>query len=60
MADAKSNMEFTALERAYVKKALQSFRVTVVRMRSKELVGSEIHTLRGKEFDELSKLIERF
>lgn len=50
----------TAMERAWVRQALTTQRAALMRSRQKEIAGSEIWSLRGKEIDSLNVLIERF
>lgn len=47
------------LERQWVKKALETLKATLVRSRLKEMSGSDIHTLRGKEIETINNLIQR-
>ena len=48
------------LERQWVRKSLETQRAVIVRGRNKELPGSDIWTLRGKEMDILTNLISKF
>ena len=50
---------FDALERNWIKKALETQRTSLARARSKEVVGSEIHELRGKELGSIDALIRK-
>lgn len=59
MADAKK-YELTPMEAMWVKKSLEAQRNILVRNRLKEVVGSEIYALRGKEIDALSALVLKF
>lgn len=58
MADKK--YELGVLEAQWVKKALEDERLKLIRARTKETPGSEIHALRGKEVEALSLLIQKF
>lgn len=48
------------LERQWIRKALETQRMQITRARTKEMVGSEIHALRGREIEALTVLLQRF
>lgn len=52
--------ELTAMEKQWIKKALETQRNVLQRSRNNEMAGSEIWTLRGKEIETLTALIGRF
>lgn len=58
MADKK--YELSAYEAQWVKKALEDERLRLIRARGKELAGSEISVLRGREIDQLTLLLQKF
>lgn len=58
MAESKK-FEFTVHEVEWLRKALQTQRNVLVRLRSKETVGSEIHALRGNEVAAVDSLINK-
>lgn len=59
MAEVKG-VEFTGSQRAWIKLGLEAKRDQLVRVRNKEVAGSEIWVLRGKEIEALSALILMF
>lgn len=60
MADAPKKLEFYLLESLWIKKALENQRQALIRSRTKEVAGSEVYTLRGKEIESLTQLIQKF
>lgn len=60
MAEAVGKYEFNAVERGWLKKSLESQRSMLIRSRQKELTGSDVWVLRGKEIEFLTVLISRF
>lgn len=52
-------LEVTQLEHAWLKKGLETARDKLVRNRMKEMVGSEIYALRGKEIDQVNALLNK-
>lgn len=48
------------LERQWVRKSLENQRQVILRGRNKELAGSEIWQLRGKEMEILTNLVSKF
>lgn len=60
MAERNAGVLLTEpLDRAWVKKSLESQRAMLVRSRGKEMVGSEVHELRGREIAQLDVLIQK-
>lgn len=55
-----SDMKDEVLKRLWVRKALETQKAVQVRMLNKELVGSDIHTLRTKEVEFIDKLIKEY
>lgn len=45
------------LEKAWLRKAVETQRNVLVRSRTKEMVGSDIWNLRGKEIEQLNVLV---
>lgn len=64
MAEIKTgsmkSFEFDATERAWIKQSLMNQSKMLLRARSKEIVGGEIWTLRGREIESLNALAVRF
>jgi len=60
MAQAVFNVSLDVVEKAWIGKALVVLRQTLIRSRSKEIVGTEIYTLRGKEIESLNVLVQKF
>lgn len=60
MAEQVSKFEFSVLERQYLARALDLYKASLVRSRSKEMAGSDIWTLRGKEIEAVGALLSRF
>lgn len=60
LVDDKMKVELTTMERAWIKKALELQRTALLRSRMKEVPGSEIWTLRGREVEALTGVIGRF
>lgn len=50
-------LELSLLECQWLRKAVQTQVAALVRARGKELDGSEIHVLRGREIESLNKLL---
>lgn len=48
------------IQKQWIVKSLECQRAALVRSRTKEMVGSDIHALRGKEIDALDHLIQRW
>lgn len=59
MANDTRKYDLTALETAWLKKSLETQRAAIVRNRNKEMAGSEIHVLRGKEIDQINNLLHK-
>lgn len=53
-------LELNAVERAWIKQSLATQVKVLTRARSREMVGSEIYSLREKEIAQVSALIGRF
>lgn len=53
-------MELSAMERAWIQQSLQLQRASLIRSRGKEIAGGDIWTLRGKEVEALTSLLNRF
>lgn len=53
-------MELSAMERAWIQQSLQLQRASLIRSRGKEIAGAEIWTLRGREIEAISALLNRF
>lgn len=60
MAEAVKKFELGVMDVQWVKKALETQRFQLIRSRTKEVPGTEIHVLRGKEVDSLTRLIQTF
>lgn len=61
MAEAtKLELSLTAFERAWLRSSLISKRDMLIRSRAKELAGSEIWALRGREIEAIVALLARF
>lgn len=62
MADAKlsTGVEVTLVDRLWIRKALELQRAALVRARAKEMSGSEVWHLRGRELEGLNALLSRF
>lgn len=61
MAESKKvSFELDAIERSWVHVSLQAKREQLVRSRNKEVTGSEIWVLRGKEIEALNALMPKF
>lgn len=60
VSDVAKAPELSVVERAYVKRALDVLKGTLIRSRSKEMVGSDIFALRTKEIDTISGIMEKF
>lgn len=56
----KVSFELDAIERSWVHVSLQAKREQLVRSRNKEVTGSEIWVLRGKEIEALNALMPKF
>lgn len=54
-----TTIELLPLERQWIAKAVITLRAQLARARSKELSGSEIYNLRGKEIQMLDSLYNR-
>lgn len=54
-----STKELQPLDVAWIKKSLELQRSALARARQKEMPGSEIDVLRGREIDQLVDLIRR-
>lgn len=52
--------EFDGMERGWLLKALELQRAALLRSRGREVAGSDIWTLRGKEIEALTSLRNRF
>lgn len=59
MADQVLKIEVKPLEKQWLVKACETLRDKLVRNRMKEMTGSEIYTLRGKEIESLNELLNR-
>lgn len=57
---ARAKYELEPMEVQWVKKSLETLRDKLVRARMKEITGSEISTLRGKEINALTELMIKF
>lgn len=57
---AEKKFELAVLEIQWIKKALEDERLRMIRARGKEMPGSEIAQLRGREVDQLTLLIQKF
>lgn len=55
----KVQLELTAWDKLWIKKALETQRRVLERARSNEMPGSEIYVWRGKEIEALTTLIGR-
>lgn len=58
-ANDKKSFEFDAAERAWLRIALKNQMQVLSRARTREVVGGEVHALRGKELAALSALAEK-
>lgn len=52
--------ELLPLEKQWIKKALKDLMATLQRARLKELDGSEIYQLRGKEIEQLQQIFNKY
>lgn len=52
--------DLTAIERQWLQVCIRTQIAVLTRSRGKEMVGSEIHALRGRELDQLRVLLQRF
>lgn len=59
MAEALRKFEFDAAERAWIRIALKNQIQVLTRSRTKEVVGGEVHALRGRELAALNALAEK-
>lgn len=59
MADSLLKIEVKPLEKAWLAKALETLRDKLVRNRMKEMAGSEIYALRGKEIDQVNEILNK-
>lgn len=57
---AKEVVVKDAMDRGWIKKALESQRAMLIRSRTKEMTGSEVWHLRGREIEQLNLLIGKF
>lgn len=57
---AEKGMSFSAVERAWILKSLETQLKAVLRARSKEVEGSEVARYRSREAEALQSLITRF
>lgn len=53
------NIEVSVFERQWLRKAVETQRGALIRSRAKELDGSEIWSLRGREIEALTALLSR-
>lgn len=58
--DVAETVSVSLLDRAWIRKSLELQRNSLVRARTKEMVGSEVYVLRGREIEALGALINRF
>lgn len=56
----KVTIELDVIERSWVSVSLQAKREQLVRSRNKEVTGSEIWSLRGREIEAINLLLPRF
>lgn len=59
MADTKVKYEFDAAERAWLRISIQNQIKMLQRARTKEVVGGDVHALRGREIDALNILAQK-
>lgn len=52
-------LQLEGLERAWVRRALEVLRGTLIRSRGKELAGSEVYEMRTREIAQLNALLEK-
>lgn len=55
-AEVKKSLEFDALERSWIRIAIQNQIKMIGRARTKELVGGDVWILRGKEMETLQAI----
>lgn len=61
MADnAQKNVSLSSVERVMVQVALRQAVKSIERARTKEVVGSEIYEMRGRQMQQIQDLINRF
>jgi len=58
--DPKVSVELSSLERQWIVKSISSQRAMLIRSRQKELPGTDIWTLRGREIDALGDVARKF
>lgn len=54
------DVKLEGIERAWLKKCIATQRMALVRLRAKEIEGSEIDVLRAKEIAALDALVVKF
>lgn len=55
-----TDVKLEGLDRAWVKRCIATQRAALVRQRAKEIEGSDIDVLRGKEIQQLDALAAKF
>ena len=53
-------VELTSAEPAVVRKAIEVYTATRIRMRAKEVAGSEMHSILSREIVGLQELMDKF
>lgn len=53
-------VQLSLIDKLWIQRALMQQRDSLQRSRNKEVAGSEIWTLRGKEIESLTQLMQRF
>jgi len=59
-ANTKKSYDLDVLERGWIKQALMNQSKMLQRSRTREIVGGEIWSLRGKEIEVVNTLAQRF
>lgn len=59
MAEATKKFDFDAVDRQWLRIACDNQIKMLMRARTKEVVGGEVHAMRGREIDQLNKLKEK-